>query len=178
MADTTIHFNTFPRTEPPATFVAEIFSVFRAHEAAIATERLSHHLKSDEVLAIIRDDLIRLGFDVECGKRESQKIGRPVFFGEDGAPTLRFEVDAYHAEWECGLEVEATRAIRGGALYRDLIQALVMVKVNHLCIAVPNFIQWGKNNRSRPYEEACRTADALYGHSRIRFPYGLTLVGY
>ena len=178
MPETTIHFTSFPRTEPPPSFVAEIVGVFRAHEQAIATETLSKHLKSDEVLGILRDDLVQLGFNVESGKRREEKIARPVFFGEDGTATLRFEVDAYHAEWECGLEIEATRAIRGGALYRDLIQALVMVKVNHLCIGVPNFIQWGKGNRSRPYDEASHTADALYGHSRIRFPYGLTLIGY
>jgi len=173
-----IHFTSFPRTEPPPPFVAEIVKTFRAHENLIATEKLPSHLKSDEVLGILRSALVGLGFDVESGKRKESRIGRPVFFGEDGAPTLRFEVDAYHSEWECGLEVEATRAIRGGALYRDLVQALVMVKVNHLCIAVPNFIRWGNNNKSHPYAESCRTADALYGHSRITFPYGLTLIGY
>jgi hypothetical protein len=177
MPETTIHFTSFPRTEPPPFFVANILEVFRAREQAIATDKLPRHLKSDEVLEILRDDLVRLGFDVEGGKRKEDKISRPVFFGQDGTAALRFEVDAYHVDWECGLEIEATRAIRGGALYRDLIQALVMVRVNYLCIGLPNFIQWGKGNRSRPYEEACRTADALYGHSRIRFPYGLILIG-
>jgi hypothetical protein len=178
MAPTSIRFSSFPRTEAPPAFVHELAEVFRQHESAIATEILAKHLQSDQVLGILRDGLERLGFQVERGKRAAQRIERPVFFGEGGIPTLRFEVDAYHDDWECGLEIEATRAIRGGALYRDLIQALVMVKVNHLCIGVPNFIQWGKGNKSHPYEEACRTADALYGHSRIRFPYGLTLIGY
>lgn len=168
----------FPRTEPPPSFVHEIAAVFRKHEEEIGSELLTSHLKSNEVLGIVAGDLMKLGFDVEQGQRKEQKISRPVFFGEGGLPTLRFEVDAYHSQWECGLEVEATRAIRGGALYRDLIQALVMVHVNHLCLAIPNFIQWGKGNKSRPYDEACRTADALFGHSRIRFPYGLTIIGY
>ena len=168
----------FPRTEPPPGFAIEIVAVFRNHEAEIGSELRASHLKSNEVLGIVAADLTTLGFDVEQGQRKEQKISRPVFFGEGGLPTLRFEVDAYHSQWECGLEVEATRAIRGGALYRDLIQALVMDRVNHLCLAIPNFIQWGKGNKSRPYDEACRTADALFGHSRIRFPYGLTIIGY
>ncbi len=168
----------FPRTEPPPPFAREIVTVFCKHAAAIASELRSTHLKSNEVLGIVAADLMKLGFDVEEGHRKEQKISRPVFFGEGGLPTLRFEVDAYHSKWACGLEVEATRAIRGGAFYRDLIQALVMVHVNHLCVAIPNFIQWGKGNKSRPYDEACRTADALFGHSRIKFPYGLTIIGY
>jgi len=175
---TKIRFTSFPRTEPPPDFVAMIVAAFAKYETEISTELRSAHLKSNEVLRIVSADLVALGFDVEQGQRKEQKISRPVFFGEGGLPTLRFEVDAFHSVWGCGLEVEATRAVRGGAFYRDLVQALVMVNVNHLCVAIPNFIQWGKGNKSRPYEECCRTADALFGHSRVRFPYGLTILGY
>jgi len=178
MSAATIRFISFPRTEPPPSYVPQIVQVFQQHETAISTLERAHHLKSDEVLAILRADLEAIGFCVERGKQADQKIERPVFFGENGIPTLRFEVDAYHTKWECGLEIEATRAIRGGALYRDLLQALVMVQVSHLCLGIPNFIRWGKGNKSRPYEEARRTAEALYGHSRVTFPYGLTIIGY
>lgn len=179
MANTdTIRFMSYPRTEPPPRFVEEIVAVFRQQAAQIETEPREKHLQSDKVLAAIRSDLEGLGFEVERGKRTDQKVARPVFFGEGGVPTLRFEVDAFHPTWECGLEVEATRAIRGGAFYRDMIQALVMAKVSHLCIAVPNIIRYGKGNKSRDFEEAVRVADALFGHSRIQFPYGLTLIGY
>jgi hypothetical protein len=178
MNTTSIRFTSFPRTEPPPQFVKEIVNTFIQHEAVIATESLSRHLKSDEVLRIITPSLVNLGFDVEKGKSAAQVIDRPVFFGENGVPTLRFEVDAYHSEWKCGLEVEAIRCIRGGAFYRDLVQAMVMVGVEHLCIAVPNKVEWGKSGRSKDYAVAVGTAQALYGHSRIRLPYGLTLIGY
>jgi len=174
----TIRFSSFPRTEPPPDFVPEIVEVFRQHEAAIATEKLDRHLKSDEVLVALSAGLISLGFQVETSKAKRDKISRPVFFGENGEPTLRYEVDAYHAGWRCGLEVEGIRAIRGGALYRDLIQALVMVQVEHLCVAVPNVVTWGETGRSKSYQEATRTVDALYGHTRFTFPYGLTVIGY
>jgi len=178
LSDTTIRFISFPLTEPPPDFAPRVVQVFQQHESVIATLERGQHLKSDEVLAVLRAGLEAIGFSVEKGKHANQKIERPVFFGENGEPTLRFEVDAYHAAWECGLEIEATRAIRGGALYRDLLQALVMVQVSHLCLGIPNFIQWGKGNRSRPYDESRRTAEALFGHSRVRMPYGLTIIGY
>ena len=101
-----------------------------------------------------------------------------MFYGENGLPTLRYEVDAYHEVWKCGLEIEATRGIRGGAFFRDILQALVMVQVNHLCVGLGNLIRYGKGNRCKDYDDACRLAEALYGHSRITFPYGLTVIGY
>jgi hypothetical protein len=174
----TVRFISFPRTDAPPSFVPSIVDVFRRHESQVGTEVLGSHLKSDYVLRIVATDLQSLGFAVESGKNPSGKLGRPVFFGENGDPTLRYEVDAFHPEWRCGLEVEGIRAMRGGALYRDLIQAMVMVQVDHLCIAVPNIVTWGAKGKSRSYREAVRTADALYGHTRVHIPYGLTLIGY
>jgi hypothetical protein len=152
--------------------------VFRQRESEVATLIRNRHLKSDEVLSILAPGLLAIGFEVECGKSVHQILDRPVFFGENGEPTLRFEVDAYNPEWRCGLEVEATRGIRGGAFYRDLIQAMVMVGVDHLCVAVPNKVAWGKSGRSKDYSIAVGTAQAIYGHDRIAMPYGLTVIGY
>lgn len=71
---------------------------------------------------------------VEASKRKVDKLERPVFFGENGIPTLRYEIDAYHPEWKCGLEIEAGRGWMGNAVYRDLVQAAVMVGVEYLCL--------------------------------------------
>ena len=174
----TIRFTSFPRTEPPPAFIHKIVDVFRERESEIATEHLNRHLKSDDVLRLIGPGLIALGFAVESGKTADKVINRPVFFGENGQPTLRFEVDAYHSAWQCGLEVEATRGIRGGAFYRDLVQAMVMVGVDHLCIAVQNKLAWGKAGQSKDYLVAVSTSQALFGHSRFAMPYGLTIIGY
>jgi len=78
-------------------------------------------LTSDEVLTLIRPELVELGFSVEAGKRSEQKIRRPVFFGENAQPSLQYEIDAWHPEWRAGLEVEAGRAWMGNAVYRDLL---------------------------------------------------------
>lgn len=69
----------------------------------------------------------------------------------------------------------------GNAVYRDLIQALVMVNVDHLILAVANSYKYqsgGKQTISYDYENTVAVADALYGHTRMRLPYGLTVLGY
>jgi hypothetical protein len=69
----------------------------------------------------------------------------------------------------------------GNAVYRDLIQALVMVHVDHLILAVPNADKYksgGKTVSSSDYDNTVAVADALYGHTRLRLPYGLTVIGY
>jgi hypothetical protein len=157
--------------------------VFNAgkHEAVISTTALPKGLKSDEVLAVMGDDLQALGFQVETGKQRNQKIDRPVFFGENGAPTLNYQIDAYQPVWRAGLEIEAGRAWMGNAVYRDLIQAAVMVGVDYLYLAVPNGYRYkssGRETISRDYENTRDVADALFGHSRLRLPYRLVVIGY
>lgn len=133
-----IRFSTFPRTEPPAAFTRQIVEVFERHEAAICTLTREKGLTSDAVLRELRSDFVALGFEVERSKTTDDKIRRPVFFGENGRAGLQYEVDSFHPEWRCGLEVEAGRAWLGNAVYRDLIQALVMVDLDYLVLAVPN----------------------------------------
>ena len=181
MSRTTIQFATYPRTEPPPDFVRPVVSVFQAHEDAIATVHREKGLTSDEVLAILHGDLVGLGFEAESGKRRDQKIERPVFYGNNGVPTVRYQTDAYHHDWRCGLEIEAGRAWMGNAVYRDLVQALVMVQVDHLVLAVPNGYRYktgGRDVVSADFSNTAHLADALYGHSRFRLPYGLVLIGY
>jgi hypothetical protein len=138
-------------------------------------------LTSDEVLAVLRPSLVEMGFDVEAGKRAEQKIKRPVFFGENAVPSLQYEIDAWHPEWQAGLEVEAGRAWMGNAVYRDLIQALVMVNLDHLVLAVPNAYRYksgGRDVASNDYNNAVAVADALFGHSRVEMPFSLCMIGY
>jgi hypothetical protein len=160
----TISFSTFPRTEPPPDFVEEVAAVFRRHETEVATETSDKGLKSDDVLALLGPDLREIGFQVEASKKKVDKLQRPVFFGENGTPTLRYEIDAYHPEWKCGLEVEAGRGWMGNAVYRDLIQAAVMVGVEYLCQAVCNIYRYksgGKPATSRDYENTRQVAEAI-----------------
>jgi hypothetical protein len=181
VANTEVRFTSFPKTKSPPFFVPQIVDVFRSCETVISTISLVKGLESDAVLRAMSDDLLSLGFQIETSKSAGAKLARPVFFGENGEPTLRYEIDGFHPEWRCGLEVEAGRAILGNAIFRDLFQAMVMVDVDHLCLAVPNVYKYksrGNVKLSRYYEKTISVADALFGHSRVIIPYGLTVVGY
>lgn len=176
-AQSTIRFTSFPLTLPPPPFVAPLVSAFRKHEATIGTQNRKTQLQSNDLLHIVKDDLLELGFQVELSKKADGRISRPVFFGENGEATKTYSVDAYHPQFKCGLEIEAGRAIGGNAIYRDLIQSMVMVEVEHLVLAVANVYRYGKT-RTYDYQATTSIAAALYGHDRIRMPYGLTVLGY
>jgi hypothetical protein len=176
-----MHFSTFPRTKPPLHFAPKIAELFMQHEQEIGTAILQKGLSSDAVMSVLREDLSRMGFDIEAGKKHAQKLKRPVFFGEDGRPSRQYEIDGFHPEWNCGIEIEAGRAWMGNAIYRDLIQAMVMVDLEHLILAVPlsyKYVSAGRPVTSNDYANTVSVADALYSHSRVRIPYGLTVIGY
>jgi hypothetical protein len=178
---TTVRFTSFPQTKPPPEFVSSIVEVFRNHEPLISTIALAKGLESDPVLKELASDLANLGFIVETAKAKKAKIPRPVFYGENGLPSLRYDIDAYHPLWRCGLEVEAGRAILGNAIFRDLFQAMVMTDVDHLCLGIPNLYKHKSGGRTvivRYYDKAISIASALYGHTRVAMPYGLTVIGY
>lgn len=178
---THIRFTSYPRTVPPPSFVRDIVDVFVSHELDISTISLAKGLDSNGVLGVLRHDLVSLGFDVEKSKKDDDKIKRPVFFGENGEAALQYEVDAYHPEWRCGMEVEAGRAWMGNAFYRDIVQALVMVEVDTLVVALPNAYKYQNSGRpavSNDYEKATNVAQAVFGHSRVQMPYSLVVIGY
>ena len=177
----TIRFSTFPRTQTPPHFVPDLIARFQAHEQTIGTLRLQKGLESNEVLAALRPDLLSLGFEVEASQRHEDRIMRPVFFGENSHPELQYQIDAWHPKWKAGLEIEAGRAWKGNAIYRDLVQALVMVDMEHLVLAVPNAYRYkrsGKDTESHDYERTVAVAQALYAHSRVAMPFSLCVVGY
>ena len=177
----TIRFSTFPRTRTPPHFVPDLIERFERHEQEIGTSHQEKGLTSDALLAVLRPDLIDLGFQVEASKRTKDKIMRPVFFGENAQPELQYQIDAWHPKWLAGLEIEAGRAWMGNAVYRDLVQALVMVDMEHLILAVSQLYRYNTSGRvtlSRDYEHTVAVAQALYAHSRVEMPFGLCVIGY
>lgn len=172
-----IRYYSYPLTEKPPSFAEEVALAFRAHEEEISTRELDDGLKSDDVLDAVRPDLEDLGFDVETGKAREDKIHRPVLYGRDGEPQLKYEVDAYHEDWRCGLEVEAGRAWKGNAVYRDLIQGMMMVRVDVLVLAVPNLYKYSSGTNPA-FDKTRSVVETLYGVDRFELPYDLVLLGY
>lgn len=181
MSKSEIRFISFPKTQPPPEYIGSIVDVFKKKESMISTIDLKKGLISDRVMNVLTPGLKALNFNIETGKTKAKKISRPVFFGEDGQPTLKYEIDAYHTDWRCGLEIEAGRAILGNAVYRDLFQAMIMVDVDHLCLAVPNMYKYKsrKKDMEMPYyKKTVSIVDALFGHGRVSMPYSLSIIGY
>ncbi|MEL7473515.1 MAG: hypothetical protein AAGK04_09380 [Planctomycetota bacterium] len=170
-------YTCFPRTKPPLGFVNVIAGAFEKVDNAIGAASSQKRFGSDHVLGELAPVLLTLGFEVEQGKSRADRIDRPVFFGEGGEPSLNYQIDAFHPIWSCGLEIEAGRGFMGNAFYRDLIQAMVMVQVDHLCIALLNRYEYA-NTHSNDYDKAIGVADTLFAHDRIRVPFGLTVLGY
>lgn len=67
----------------------------------------------------------------------------------------------------------------GSAIFRDLIQTLVMVELETLVLCISLGYRYNGGSRStvsRDYENT--VADAIYGHTRINMPHRLVPIGY
>lgn len=56
-----------------------------------------------------------------------------------------------------------------------------MVDLDYLCLAVPMMYKYkvgGRVASRKEYESTRAVADAVYGHSRLRMPYRLLVIGY
>ncbi len=73
-------YQLFPRTQKPTEQLIEVFRCFEKNADDIASE-LHNKLESNAVLNYIADDLHRLGFKVESGKKKEDKIAVPVLYG-------------------------------------------------------------------------------------------------
>jgi hypothetical protein len=57
----------------------------------------------------------------------------------------------------------------------------VMVQLETLVLAVSNGYRYkttGRDTISQDYEKTCNVAEALFGHTRIKLPYNLIIIGY
>ncbi len=126
----------FPRNVRPHPWVGPLVGVVAAAEAAISTPA-GGRLDSDGVLLRIAPGLAALGYTVEKGKKVTEKIDRPVLFGEGGATAVTMEVDAFHGGFGIAVEVEAGRAWNGNAVYCDLVRASLLLDARALVLMVP-----------------------------------------
>ena len=120
----------FLRSVEPPELARNVVPVFESVESEIASPKSK--LNSDAVLRKVRLGLESLGFRVEAGKKNVDKIPIPVLFGKNGKPVKSFNADAFHERDGFVLEVEAGMAVANYHYLKDVIQASLMVNVKHL----------------------------------------------
>src|SRR4051794_3778034 len=139
-------------------------------------------MQSNDVLRAVAPRLIELGFAVERDTTAEGRLHRPVHFGDEGAVTRKYEIDAFQPEFGVALEVEAGRATMGNAIYRDLIQTSLMVDAKFLGLAVPVEYRYKSGARiaqEPSYAKTYSVVEAIYGSPRLQLPFeGLLLIGY
>ncbi len=168
-----IQWQYFPKSASCPGHLAEVVAIFKSHSSRISSDRRREQ-HSNAVLAVVADDLGRLGYRVEKGKRRIQKVTVPVLFGRNGEPEKSFDADAYHEQLSTVVEVEAGRAIVNNQFLKDLFQASMMEGVDYCVIAVRNIYKTSKD-----FEMACRYMDTMYASDRLRLPLqGILIIGY
>lgn len=172
----------FPRNTTAPEWVAPLIAAVGSAIGNIDTRPLpaedADRLTSDVVLAHVRPGLEALGYTVESGKKAEQKIHRPVLFGENGIPTVKYEVDAFHATAGIAVEVEAGRGAFGNADYRDIIRMSLMVDARFMVLMQPLAYRTGATTKSA-YASSRDLLDAIYASQRLALPFeGALLVGY
>ena len=154
----------FPSSAVPPPWVGEVVKTFAQIQDKIDSSRVQGQ-KSDGILAHLAPGLKSLNYDVEIGKRASERINRPVLFGDQGQEVVRYEVDAWLENPGVIIEIEAGRAVMGNAFYRDLVRTSLIVNANYLAIAVMLNYEYRSGSRqvsSHDYDIAHDQLDEMY----------------
>ncbi|MEY2701421.1 MAG: hypothetical protein RLY43_41 [Bacteroidota bacterium] len=176
-----IRWSFFPKNIRLPNIGQEVINAFEEVEPDISSIQNNHLIggggtdtHSNTVLEKVSKGLIKIGFQVEIGKRRDEKINIPVLFGECGKPLQSFDADAYNPKEKFVIEVEAGRAVTNYQFLKDYFQACVMVDVDYLAIAVRQLYR-DKND----YEIVVSFFDTLYASGRLQSKLkGVLIIGY
>ena len=167
-----INWMYFPKSKPLDAISEQVVNAFRG--VADSIDSNNNSLKSDEVLAVVRPSLERIGFLVEKSKREEDLVSVPVLYGLNGKIEKSFEADGYSADEGYVIEIEAGRALANYQFLKDFFEACTMTGVDKLCIAVRNTYK-----RSPDFEKICKFFESMYASNRLGIPLsGLLVIGY
>lgn len=174
-----INYQFFPRSQGVTPQIDEIISCFKKIESTLDA---SDHLRSNDVLALVRPHLEEIGFRVETGKKLEEKIDVPVLFGENNTVDKSFFADAISGDGKIVIEVEAGRALANNQFLKDIFQACMMFEVEYLVIAVLNEYKFnvsGRETSTKDFQEIRTFLETLYISNRLRLPLkGILLIGY
>jgi hypothetical protein len=161
----------FPKSQRPPNIIYDVVKVFHESEEKIEDKG---PLTSNDVLALIRPKLEKIGFAVESGKKANEKIKVPVLFGRNGRVEKSFEVDAWNKSDKMVIEVEAGRGYLNNQFLKDLFQACMMHDIDYCGIAVRNLYI-----KTHDYENVVGFFETLYASNRLVLPLkGVLIIGY
>ncbi|WP_317228873.1 hypothetical protein [Clavibacter sp. MX14-G9D] len=180
------HWSYFPRNVRPPEWARELVEVVAAHRPVIDSQPVpvekSVRLTSDYVLEKLREAMEALGYQVESGKAASQKITRPVLFGEEGKAAVSYDIDAFHDNLGIAVEVEAGRGSNSNADYRDILRTSLLLDARFLVLFMPiayHFTSAGRAQSISGYANTLNQLSAIYASQRLRLPFeGVLLIGY
>jgi hypothetical protein len=170
----------WPARDAPPPWVDEFMGVLAPLRSQLDTSS-GNSTTSDAVLAAMAPGLIGLGYRVELSKAKADKIALPVLFGNEGAPRVQYEVDAFRVKDGIVVEIEAGRGAKSNAGYRDLIRAALLVNAEYFVLGMPLAYRSGKATveLTRAYATTRDQLDAIYASERLKLPFrGVLLFGY
>lgn len=168
----------FPRHATTPVWISEFIDVVRISKDKINSFSFDR-FDSDQVLQQLRDELVKIGWEIESGKRAADKIYRPVLFGDQGAPKVNYEIDGWHSQHKAVLEVESGRGWQGNAFYRDLVRTSLVQDAEFLVIGMRQSYSYGKVKDQNDYLKSKDQLDAIYASGRLNFPFkGILLFGW
>lgn len=174
-----INYQFFPRSLGVTPQLGRIIDCFQKVDLSKKSEE---HLKSNDMLSLLRPHLEEIGFNVETGKGIDEKIIVPVLFGENGVFDKYFAADAWSQDHTIVIEVEAGRAVFNNQYLKDIFQACMMHEVEYLVLAVLNEYHFrvnGTEKTSFDYNNVKTSLETLYINSRLNLPLkGILLIGY
>jgi len=167
-----MNYQFFPRSQGVIPEIKQVISCFERVKDKIDSK--NHNLSSNEVLKEVGSLLEQIGYSVEAGKTNSDKIRVPVLFGMGNKIDKEFNADALSKDGNIVVEVEAGRAIDNNQFLKDIFQACMMFGVEYLVMAVREDYR-GKNDFERIYT----FLETLYISNRLHLPLsGILLIGY
>ncbi len=163
----------FPEYTELNSHLENIIQVFRQHEGIIDSQ--INKFKSNEILYLLRAELLQVNMLVEMGKSNKDKIIVPISLGINYVGKKRyFQPDALSKDGKILLEVEAGQAVDNNKFLKDIFKASLMDQVEYLVIGVRNGYR-GKND----FNTICNYLRMLYASTRIVLPLkGILIIGY
>lgn len=168
-----LRWNYFPRSERLPAHLGDVINAFDSEMGEIGSA-VQTGMSSNGVLAKVADGLAGLGYLVESGKKNHEKLQVPVLFGTNGKIEKYFDADAWHVELRTVVEVEAGRGYTNNQFLKDLFQASAMKDVDYCVVAVRNTYR-----DSPDFERVSVFMDTLYASETFRLPLkGILIIGY